>query len=169
MPFRAMWKTGDREAILQGRLLDARHEKNYLASACGFRAEGFPDSHRRAGLKQVKRPTIVLMDLRGQAFRGRQRRPRRPRAHSAIRSSASTNIRSAISRSMWNGIALAIVEGGQKRPSFNLAGDWGPWSQAPLEDEGALRVSISDLTTNLPPQYQLTPQILLDVRVGTVK
>ena len=44
-----------------------------------------------------------------------------------------------------------------------------PWSQAPLEDEGALRVSISDLTTNLPPQYQLTPQILLDVRVGTVK
>ena len=64
---------------------------------------------------------------------------------------------------------MAIVEGGKKRPSFNLAGDWGPWSQAPLEKEGSLQVSVGDLTTNLPPQYQLTPQILLDVRVGTVK
>src|SRR3546814_10578109 len=47
----------------------------------------------------------------------------------------------------WNGIALAIVEGGKKRPEFNLAGDWGPWSQAPLEKDGSLHVSAGDLTT----------------------
>ena len=64
---------------------------------------------------------------------------------------------------------MAIVEGGNKRPSFNLAGDWGPWSQAPLEKDGSLHVSAGDLTNHLPPQYQLSPQVLLDVRVGTVK
>jgi hypothetical protein len=50
-----------------------------------------------------------------------------------------------------------------------MTGDWGPWSQAPLEEgNDALAVSVGDLTNHLPPEYQLTPTILLDVRVGTI-
>src|SRR3546814_15504200 len=61
MPFRAMWEKGDREAIrtVGFSMLDM---KTYLASR-GFRAEGFRITVDQ--LKQVKRPTIVLMDLKG--------------------------------------------------------------------------------------------------------
>ena len=165
MPFRAMWKTGDREAIRKVgfSMLDM---KNYLASR-GFRAEGFRITAEQ--LKQVKRPTIVLMDLKGFKHFVVVKGVRGDRVLTGDSVLGLNEYSLSDFEKHWNGIALAIVEGGKKRPSFNLAGDWGPWSQAPLEDEGALRVSISDLTTNLPPQYQLTPQILLDVRVGTVK
>src|SRR3546814_19943743 len=61
MPFRAMWEKGDREAIRKVgfSMLDM---KTYLASR-GFRAEGFRITVDQ--LKLVKRPTIVLMDLKG--------------------------------------------------------------------------------------------------------
>jgi hypothetical protein len=70
---------------------------------------------------------------------------------------------------VWNGIALIVQPAGEsKDPLFNLAGDWGPWSKAPMED-GALHISPDNFAAHLPPSYQLTPQILLDVNVGTVK
>src|SRR3546814_9253728 len=56
-----MWEKGDREAIRKVgfSMLDM---KTYLASR-GFRAEGFRITVDQ--LKLVKRPTIVLMDLKG--------------------------------------------------------------------------------------------------------
>src|SRR3546814_15812113 len=61
MPFRAMWEKGDREAIRKVgfSMLDM---KTYLASR-GFRAEGFRSTVDQR--KQVKRPTIVMMELKG--------------------------------------------------------------------------------------------------------
>lgn len=165
MPFRAMWEKGDREAIRKVgfSMLDM---KTYLASR-GFRAEGFRITAEQ--LTQVKRPTIVLMDLKGFKHFVVVKGVRGDRVLTGDSVLGLNEYSLSDFEKHWNGIALAIVEGGAKRPSFNLAGDWGPWSQAPLEDDGSLRVSAGDLTTNLPPQYQLTPQILLDVRVGTVK
>ena len=68
---------------------------------------------------------------------------------------------------VWNGIALAIVSKNETH-LFNLANDWGPWSKAPMED-GALHVAADNFATHMPPSYQLTPQILLDVNVGTIQ
>ena len=62
---------------------------------------------------------------------------------------------------------LAIVSKNETH-AFNLASDWGPWSKAPMED-GALHVAADNFATHLPPSYQLTPQILLDVNVGTIQ
>ena len=164
-PFRAMWEKGDREAIRKVgfSMLDM---KTYLASR-GYRAEGFRISADQ--LKQVKRPTIVLMDLKGFKHFVVIKGVRGDRVLTGDSVLGLNEYSLEDFEKHWNGIALAIVEGGKKRPTFNLAGDWGPWSQAPLERDGSLHVSVGDLTTNLPPQYQLTPQILLDVRVGTVK
>jgi uncharacterized protein len=70
---------------------------------------------------------------------------------------------------MWNGIYLAIGEADHKRrPAFNLMSDWGPWSKAPL-DANVLTASAADAARDIPPIYQLRPEILLDVRVGTVQ
>src|SRR3546814_17083647 len=60
----------------------------------------------------------------------------------------------------WNGIALAIVDGGKQRPEFNLPGDWGPWSQAPLEKDGPTHDPAADRTTPLPPHSHPPPQTL---------
>lgn len=165
MPFRAMWNLGDREAIRKVgfSMLDM---KTYLASR-GYRAEGFRITVEQ--LKQVKRPTIVLMDLNGFKHFVVIKGVQNDRVLTGDSVLGLNQYSLADFEKHWNGIALAIVDGAKQRPAFNLAGDWGPWSQAPLEKDGSLHVSIGDLTTNLPPQYQLTPQILLDVRVGTVK
>lgn len=165
MPFRAMWEKGDREAIRKVgfSMLDM---KNYLASR-GYRAEGFRLTVDQ--LRQVKRPTIVLMDLKGFKHFVVIKGVQNDRVLTGDSVLGLNEYSFKDFEDHWNGIALAIVEGGKKRPSFNLAGDWGPWSQAPLEKDGSLHVSAGDLTNHLPPQYQLSPQILLDVRVGTVK
>ena len=70
---------------------------------------------------------------------------------------------------IWNGIALAIASADDvARPAYDLAGDWGPWSRAPMES-GGLRVAASELTNDLPPIYQITEQIRIDAPVGSVR
>lgn len=164
-PFRAMWEKGDRDAIRKVgfSMLDM---KNYLASR-GYRAEGFRLTIDQ--LKQVRRPSIVLLDLKGFKHFVVIKGIRGDRVLTGDSVLGLNEYSLGDFEKHWNGIALAIVDGAKQRPTFNLAGDWGPWSRAPLEGDGSLRVSAGDLTTNLPPQYQLTPQILLDVRVGTVR
>jgi hypothetical protein len=70
----------------------------------------------------------------------------------------------------WNGIVLAVVENTDDHvPSYNLAGDWGPWSRAPLEDGGGIRVALRERNDDLPPDYQITPEFMIPVRIGTVE
>jgi predicted double-glycine peptidase len=120
-------------------------------------------------LAKLNRPSIVLLSLKGykhfvvvkgvrqgtvvigDPVRGLQKMPAADFAKS------------------WNGIVLAITkppEGVQ--PLYNLAIDWNPWSTAPI-DANSQVASITDVTDHLPPIYQLTSQILIDVRIGTVR
>jgi uncharacterized protein len=163
-PFKRMWEHGDREKIRKVgfSMLDM---KQYL-QARGLRAEGYRFSIGE--LEKIKRPSIALIELRGfkhfvvvKGIRGDRVLVGDPVLGLGEYSKADF-------AKMWNGILLAIAGGdGAPKARFNVAGDWGPWSRAPLEDN-ALTTSIGGLTSNLPPTYQITPDILLDVRVGTI-
>ncbi|MEP3226126.1 MAG: C39 family peptidase [Parasphingorhabdus sp.] len=165
MPFKAMWDLGDKKAIKKVgfSMLDMR---NYL-SAIGYRAEGFkltPDQ-----LAQVKRPVIVLLDLDGfkhfVVVKGQSK-------DQVLVGDSVLGLKKYPTEEFakyWNGIALAIVDGPIKsRPKYNLAGDWNRWSSAPTDQVSATD-AIGNLTNHLPPLYQLSPEFLLDVRVGTVR
>jgi len=163
--FAAMWRVGDREAIRkQGfSLADMRA---FLISE-GYRAEGFKLSMDQ--LSQLKRPVIVLMDLEGfkhfVVIKGMQ-------GGQVMTGDPMLGIVKYDARDFeryWNGIVLAVLQTPKRvRPVYNLATDWNPWSRAPTEDDPSLHYTVGDLTTFLPPDYQITPTMLLDVRVGTV-
>lgn len=164
-PFKAMWALGDKETIRKVgfSMLDMR---NYLQSI-GYRAEGF--NLKPEQLYQVKRPVIVLLDLDGfkhfVVVKGQTKD--QVLVGDSILGLSKYSIEDF--SKYWNGVALAIVDGPiTKRPVYNLAGDWNPWSRAPM-DQVSATAEVGDLTTHLPPLYQLTPEFLLDVRVGTVR
>lgn len=164
VPFRAMWDLGDKPVIRKVgfSMLDMR---NYFQSL-GYRAEGFKLKPEQ--LFQVKRPVIVLLDQDGfkhfVVVKGQTK-------DQILVGDSVLGIKKYSTEDFgkyWNGVALALVDGPIKeRPRYNLAGDWDPWSKAPTDQVSA--AAIGDLTTHLPPTYQLTPEFLLDVRVGTVR
>ncbi|WP_422345779.1 C39 family peptidase [Parasphingorhabdus sp.] len=164
-PFKAMWDLGDKEEIKKVgfSMLDMR---NYLKSI-GYRAEGF--KLKPGQLIQVKRPVIVLLDIDGfkhfVVVKGQTK-------DQVLVGDSVLGINKYSYEDFhkyWNGIALAIVDGPiTKRPAYNLAGDWNPWSTAPTDQVSAM-ADIGNLTNHLPPLYQISPEFLLDVRVGTVR
>lgn len=163
--FAAMWKVGDQAAIRkQGfSLLDMR---SYLRSE-GYRAEGFKLTMDQ--LAQLKRPVIVLLNLNGFKHFVVVKGMERGRVLTGDPMLGLTQYDSRQFERHWNGIVLAILASPKpERPVYNLASDWRPWSRAPMADEAGNRTSVGALTTFLPPQYQITPTMLLDVRVGTV-
>jgi uncharacterized protein len=163
-PFKAMWNLGDKEVIRKVgfSMLDMRR---YLESI-GYRAEGF--KLEPGQLYKVKRPVIVLLDLKG--FKHFVVVKGQTKDQVLVGDSIGGLKKYSVTEfeKYWNGIALAIVDGPiKKRPTYNLARDWDAWSKAPTDQ--VIDAQIGDLTTHLPPQYQLTPELLLDVRVGTVR
>jgi uncharacterized protein len=166
-PFRAMWATGDKELIRKVGF-SMYDMKSYLTSI-GYKAEGF--RFTVDDLQKIKRPLIVLINLNGFKHFVVIKGINKDRVLTGDPVLGINEYSKEDFAKLWNGIALAVVKTPEPmRPRYNLASDWGPWSKAPLEDgRDALAVSIGDLTTHLPPDYQLTPQILLDVRVGTVQ
>jgi hypothetical protein len=121
-------------------------------------------------LAKVKRPVIVLIDLKGFKHFVVVKGMNNGRVLTGDSVLGLTQYSTEDFAKMWNGIVLAIVKTPDgNRGLYNLSNDWGPWSKAPLEEgNDALAVSAGDLTTHLPPDYQISPTILLDVRVGTV-
>jgi uncharacterized protein len=162
--FAAMWKAGDQK-IIQKSGFSMYDMKMYLQSI-GFHAEGYRLSLE--DFAKSKRPAIVLLNLRGfkhfvvvKGVRGNTVLVGDP-----IRGLEQYDAKEFMKS--WNGIALAIVKNKQyPNPLFNLTREWSPWSTAPLS-ESAETADIGNLTSNLPQIYQLTPQLLLAVRVGTV-
>jgi hypothetical protein len=159
--FAHMWEKGEQEVIRKSgfSMLDM---KNYL-NAAGYRAEGFrmkPDQ-----LASLNRPAIVLLDLKGYkhfvVLKGV--RDGKVLVGDPMLGLGQYSLRDFAK--VWNGVLLAVVDGGSRGPGFNLASDWGPWATAPLE-EGALHVSVGQLTSNLPPQYQISSELLIGVRAG---
>lgn len=164
-PFAEMWRAGD-QAVIRENGFSMFDMKRYL-DGLGYRAEGFRVTTEQ--LAQGGRPGIVLIDLNGfkhfvvvKGIRGNRILLGDPML-------GLTEYSLADFQRMWNGIFLVILESGETEPSFNLAGDWGPWSRAPMEANGALRLAVGDVTTHLPPEYQLVPQMLIDVRTGIVQ
>lgn len=163
-PFRVMWSLGDQETIKRVgfSMLDMR---NYLQSI-GYRAEGF--KLRPEQLIEVKRPVIVLLDLDGFKHFVVVKGQSRDQVLVGDSVLGITKYSTEDFARHWNGIALAIVDGPiEGRPKYNLASDWNRWSEAPT-DQVVAENAIGDLTTHLPPLYQLSPEFLLDVQVGTV-
>lgn len=163
--FAAMWRVGDREAIRKVgfSLADMRAFLN----AEGYRAEGFKLTTDQ--LSKLRRPVIVLMDLEGfkhfVVVKGMQ--DGQVMTGDPMLGIVKYDI--ADFERYWNGIVLAILSGPiEERPVYNLVSDWNPWARAPIGEEASSQYAIGDLTTFLPPDYQLSPTILLDVRVGTV-
>jgi predicted double-glycine peptidase len=165
--FVAMWRVGDREAIRKVgfSLLDM---KTYLESlgysTVGVRLTG-------AQLARLRRPIIALIDLNGFKHFVVVKGVRNNRVLLGDPMLGLTEYARADFEKIWNGIALAIIEDPPGvSPVFNLESDWGPWVQAPMEQgSGGIRIAVGDLTTHLPPIYQVTPRIGIDVPVGTVR
>lgn len=161
-PFTAMWNRGDKAEIrkIGFSMLDM---KNYLGSL-GLRAQGF--RFDVDDLRQVQRPAIALLDLNGYkhfvVIKGvSQDKVLVGDPMLGIREYSVTDF-----AKYWNGILLAIVEETDRaRPIFNLVSDWGPWSRAPV-DANITDNSVGRITTHLPPSYQISPQVLIDLRGG---
>ena len=164
--FAAMWRTGDREAIKRYgfSLLDMR---SYLVSI-GYEAEGFRLTIDQ--LRDVRRPTIALMDLNGYKHFVVIKGMRGDRVLTGDPTLGLTEYSAPDFEKHWNGIVLAVLPGPQDPvPAYNLANDWGPWSRAPLENGGGIRVAMGDPAADLPPDYQITPEFLIPVRIGTIE
>ena len=165
LPFTEMWKAGDQKVITKSgfSLFDM---KTYLQTV-GLHAEGY--RMNVDDLRKSKRPAIVLLDLHGfkhfVVVKGVQGNT--VLVGDPIRGLEKYDAKDF--QKAWNGIALAIVNGATKeRPAFNIVRDWSPWSTAPV-DANAQIANIGDITTNLPPTYQLTTQIQIAARIGTGK
>lgn len=163
--FAAMWANGDQEAIRrQGfSLLDM---KTYLDKV-GYRAEGFRLELEQ--LKQVRRPLILLLDLRGFKHFVVLKGMTDDKILVGDPMLGLTQYRWSEFGQYWNGVVLAVMRTPDKRlPSFNLATDWNFQGGKALGRTIGGRTTIGDVTNYLPPAYQLSPVMLLDVRVGTV-
>jgi len=165
--FVQMWRNGDQARIRQTGF-SMLEMKTFLDSV-GYQTLGVrlaPEEIERVG-----RPMIVLLNLNGYHHFVVVKGARGDRLLFGDPMLGLTQYSLADFGRMWNNIALIVARppAGQ-RPSFNLASDWGPWSVAPLEQgSGGIRVAAGDLTTHLPPSYQIIPEILLDVRVPTLE
>ncbi|UVI39579.1 C39 family peptidase [Qipengyuania spongiae] len=164
--FTAMWQVGDRDEIRKRgfSLLDMR---SYLISL-GYEAEGFRLTVDQ--LAKVRRPLIALIDLHGYKHFVVIKGMRGDRVLTGDPTLGLTEYAADDFAKHWEGVALAVMRTPDRvLPTYNLSGDWGPWSRAPIEQGGALRVASSDLTNDLPPDYQITPEMLIPVRIGTVE
>ena len=162
--FAKMWQAGDQRTIRKVgfSMFDM---KSYLDSV-GLDAVGYRLGEE--GLRKLQRPAIVLLDLNGFKHFVVVKGIRGNRVFVGDPMMGLNEYALADFLKVWNGIALIVrPDDSQREPLYNLAGDWGPWSKAPMED-GALHISPDNFAMHLPPSYQLTLQMLLDVNVGTV-
>jgi predicted double-glycine peptidase len=162
MSFVAMWKAGDQASIRKSgfSMLDM---KNYL-QGLGYRAGGFRlDLQQLAALNQ---PVIALLNLKGYkhfvVIKGVE-------GDEVLLGDPALGLRKMELKefgSAWNGIVLGIVgEASGHKPVFNLASEWDPWARAPTRTVVDRR-PVGDVTTFLPPIYQLTTQLQIDLRGG---
>ena len=162
--FSQMWERGD-QAVIRRSGFSMLDMKKYL-DGVGLRADGFRLTAEQ--LARESRPGIVLLDLNGYKHFVVLKGVRNGRVLVGDPMIGLSDYSLADFARIWNGIILAVVRPGDgAQPKFNLAGDWGPWSTAPLES-GALRASVGSLTTYLPPDYQLTSQMIYDMQSGTL-
>jgi uncharacterized protein len=164
VPFAAMWEKGD-QAVIKKAGFSMFDMKTYFQSK-GFQAEGYRMSV--ADLRKFGRPSIILLDIEGYKHFVVVKGVRNDVVLVGDSVRGLTQYPIDEFNKAWNGIVLAITKAPSNRVAyFNLARDWNPWSTAPI-DATVQIAPIGDITNNLPPVYQLRPQILIDARVGSV-
>lgn len=164
--FSQMWEAGDQASIRKVGF--SMFDMKTFLNGLGYEAEGYRLSVN--DLARMDQPAIVLLDLKGFKHFVVVKGVKGDRVLTGDPMLGLTEYDAEEFGKYWNNIALVVRSAPNGvEPRFNLASDWGPWSRAPLEEGGAVRVAASDLTDHLPPDYQISPQILLDVRVGTVR
>jgi uncharacterized protein len=165
--FSYMWRNGNQETIR--RVGFSMLEMRSFLRGLGYRSEGYRLTLDE--LRRMDRPSIALIDYEGfkhfvviKGIRGD-----RILLGDSVLGLTEYDINDFAR--MWNGIVLAIADSVETVPArYDLASDWGPWSRAPMEQgSGGIRIATGDLTTHLPPDYQIAPDFLLQVRVGTVR
>jgi uncharacterized protein len=164
-PFKAMWAKGDQTAI-KTKGFSMLDMKQYLESR-GIKAVGY--RYSVTDIAKARQPGIALIDLKGFKHFVVVKGVASGKVLVGDSILGLTEYPAAEFTKMWNGIYLTVQPANDgRKPIFNLRSDWGPWSRAPI-DENSGTSSIATLTGDLPPIYQLRPEILLDVRVGTVQ
>ncbi len=162
--FASMWDGGD-QAVIRKSGFSMLDMKNYLDS------QGLPTQGYRLTVEQLKTvntPSIVLLNLKGYKHFVVVKGVRGGRVLVGDPMIGLGDYSLKDFGSIWNGIALAVTPSADRpQPKFNLAGDWGPWARAPLEDTG-MKVAAGAVTSNLPPDYQVSLSLLLDMRTGTI-
>jgi uncharacterized protein len=164
-PFAAMWKAGDRAKITKAGF--SMYDMKLYLKSVGLSSEGYRMDID--DLRKAKRPAIALIDLKGykhfvviKGIIGDTVLVGDP-----VRGIARYD--TSEFAKMWNGIVLAVSQTPPNvRAKYNLARDWNPWSTAPTQANAQV-AAIGDLTTHLPPDYQVTTEFLIDARVGTVR
>jgi predicted double-glycine peptidase len=154
--FRAMYAAGDQAKIrkLGFSLLDM---KSYL-QAQGFKADGYRMSFEQ--LSRMQSPAIALIQL------GRYR-------HFIVIKGVRNGvvlvgdpalglheIPAADFKRLWNGVVFAIDDD-RGKGAFNLRSEWDTRATAPFES-GLSVLSLSALTRELAPLYQITPLFALN-------
>jgi uncharacterized protein len=163
-PFKAMWARGD-QAIIKTKGFSMLDMKQYFESR-GMRAIGY--RYTIADIAKAQQPGIALIDLNGFKHFVVVKGVAAGKVLVGDSILGLTQYPAETFAKMWNGIYLTVQQTkAGHRPIFNLQSDWGPWASAPI-NENSSGSSINQLTGDFPPIYQLRPEILLDVRVGTV-
>jgi len=152
--FKAMWDVGDRATIekVGFSLLDM---KRYLESI-GYKAEGYQISFSE--LMASNEPLITIIDL------GDYRHfvvVKGARDGQVLVGDPAQGLRTYSAdefAKIWQPVILVIEQAG--RPAFNREAEWRPYGSyalgEPLGDD-----SLSSLTRELPPRYQITPVFML--------
>jgi uncharacterized protein len=164
-PFKAMWDAGDRAKITKAGF--SMYDMKLYLQSIGLASEGYRMDIN--DLRKAKRPGIALIDLNGYkhfvVIKG-------VIGDSVLVGDPMRGIArydTATFSKMWNGIVLAVSKTpANVRARYNLARDWNPWATAPTNAYAQV-AAIGDLTTHLPPDYQVTTEFLIDARVGTVR
>lgn len=152
--FRWMFASGDQAQIRKVgfSLLDMRR---YL-EAFGYQADGFRLT--LAELAGSGSPAILMVDNAGYrhfvVFKGMDA-TRVLIGDPALGLKIYTHEEFA---TIWNGVAFMVRD---KADRFNQDGEWRPWADAPLA-EAMPAGSLSALTRDLPPLYQITTTVSLD-------
>jgi len=157
--FQAMWRSGDQDAIrkLGFSMLDM---KRFLVSQ-GYAADGYKMT--LDDLERLHTPAIVMIQI------GRYRHfvtVKGVHADQVLVGDPALGLLS-IERpkfqAIWNGIVLAVHDrpAGTPAPKFDDPSEWNPWALAPTR--ASLPSWAASQLMALPPLYQITPQIVIDL------
>ncbi len=153
--FKAMYAVGDQAKIQKVgfSLLDI---KRYLETR-GFQSDGFRLTLDQ--LVQVNRPGIAVVTAGAYRHFVVVKGARDGKILVGDPALGLKTYSDAEFAKIWNGVIFAIRAAPGEKVTFNNDREWSPWAVAPL-GEPLGDDSLSQLTRELPPLYQVTPVIV---------